>query len=130
MLIALVLIVLIVVFILIWSGKSDDSTAKAKSTTYIVERKDLTISITESGNIRARESEDYKSKVEGRTTIISIVPEGTIVSKEDIENEKVLVELDSSDLKRRLTEKEINVATVEASFIEARESLDIQKKQN
>jgi len=129
-LILVVLIILIVAISLIWKGRSSGSSAEMKSSTYTVERKDLTISITESGNVRARESEDYKSKVEGHTTIISIVPEGTNITKEDIENEKILVELDSSDLKRRLTEKEINVATVEASYIEAKEAFDIQKKQN
>jgi HlyD family secretion protein len=45
-------------------------------------------------------------------------------------NNKVLVELDSSSIKDRLTEQEIKFSTAEASYTEAKEELDIQIKQN
>ncbi|MCK4628705.1 MAG: hypothetical protein KAT56_06850, partial [Sedimentisphaerales bacterium] len=86
--------------------------------------------VTESGEIKARESTDIKSQVEGRTTIISIVPEGTVITQEDVKNGKILCELDSSELKERFTQQEITFANAEANYTEAKESYDIRMKQN
>lgn len=63
--------------------------------------------------------------VEGTTTIISIVPEGTIVEKGD-----VVIELDSSTLREKAKQQEITVTQAEAGLAQAIESLEIQKKQN
>ena len=98
--------------------------------TFTVTRGDLTVSVIESGDIKAINSKDIKSEVEGRTTIISIVDEGTYITPEDVNNGKILVELDSSDIKEKLTKQEITFLNAEASYTEAREALDIQKKQN
>jgi len=97
---------------------------------FTVKRGDLTISVTESGNIKAIKSEDIKSKVEGRVTIVTIVPEGTVITPEDVNNGKVLVELDSSKLKEQLGQREIDLATAEAGYADANESYTIQVKQN
>jgi HlyD family secretion protein len=97
---------------------------------FTVRSGDLPITVTESGNIKALNSTDIKSEVEGQTKIISIVDEGTIITPEDVNNGKVLVELDSSNIKERLTQQEITFSAVEASYTEAKESLDIQIKQN
>jgi len=96
---------------------------------YTVRRGDLPITVTESGDIKALNSMDIQSGVEGQTTIISIVDEGTVITPEDVNN-KVLVELDSSNIKEKLTQQEITFLTAEASLTEAKESLDIQIKQN
>ncbi|GAI15776.1 unnamed protein product, partial [marine sediment metagenome] len=107
------------------SGHSNGERAVFK-----VVRDDLTVSVTENGDIKAINSEDIKSEVEGRTTIISIVDEGTYITPEDVNNGKILVELDSSDIKEKLTKQEITFLNAEASYTEAKEALDIQKKQN
>lgn len=96
---------------------------------YTVRRGNLPITVTESGDIKALNSTDIQSEVEGQATIISIVDEGTIITPEDVNN-KVLVELDSSGIKEKLTQQEITFSTAEASLTEAKESLDIQIKQN
>ncbi|HPS55834.1 MAG TPA: efflux RND transporter periplasmic adaptor subunit [Sedimentisphaerales bacterium] len=98
--------------------------------TYVAKRDDLTISVTENGDIKALNSKDLKSEVEGQTTIISIVDEGTEITEEDVKNKKVLVELDSADIKEKLTQQEITYLKAEASLTEAKEALDIQIKQN
>ncbi|MCK4887458.1 MAG: HlyD family efflux transporter periplasmic adaptor subunit [Planctomycetes bacterium] len=98
--------------------------------TYVAKKGDLTISVTESGDIKALNSTDLKSEVEGRTTIISIVDEGTEITEEDVKNKMILVELDSADIKERLTQQEITHLKADASLTEAKESLDIQVKQN
>jgi HlyD family secretion protein len=97
---------------------------------FTVRRGDLPITITESGDIKALNSTDIKSEVEGQTTIISIVDEGTIITPADVNNGKVLVELDSSKIKVELTQQEIRFSNEEASYTEAKEALDIQIKQN
>jgi len=112
-----------------WMSRGSDSSDE-QSGTYTVRRGDLTISVTESGDIMALNSKDIKSEVEGRTTIISIVDEGTIITPEDVNNGKVLVELDSSEIEQRLTQQEVAFLSAEASYTDANESLDIQKKQN
>jgi len=97
---------------------------------FTVERGDLIISVTESGDIKAVDSVDIKSKVEGRATIVSIVPEGTNITPEDVNDGKVLVKLDSSKLEEQLSQKSIELSTAEASFSNANESYLIQVKQN
>lgn len=98
--------------------------------TYAVRRGDLPITVSESGNIQARESVDIKSQVEGRTTILTVVDEGEYLTKEDVEKGRLLVELDSSSLREQLSQKEIDYATAQASLTEAQESYAIQVKQN
>lgn len=109
-------------------GGSDDS--NPGTGLFTVERGDLIISVTESGDIKAVKSEDIKSKVEGRNTIVNIVPEGTMITPEDVNDGKVLVELDSSKLKEQVAQKEIDFTTAEAGFADANESHLIQVKQN
>ncbi len=65
------------------------------------------------------------SKVEGTTTIISIVPEGTQVKEGDI-----VCELDASTLIDKETAQEILVVKAKALLLQADEDLAIQKTQN
>ncbi len=106
------------------------SASNPKMTTFTVRRDKLPITVTENGDIKAINTKDIKSKVEGKTTIISIVDEGTTITPNDVNSGMVLVELDSSDIQQKLTQQEVQFLSAEASFTEATESLDIQKKQN
>ncbi len=110
------------------TGGSDNS--NPGTGLFTVKRGDLAITVTESGDIKAVKSVDIKSKAEGTSTIVDIVPEGTIITPEDVNNGKVLVELDSSKLKEQLPLREIDLATAEASYADANESYLIQVKQN
>ena len=58
-----------------------------------VRRGPLVISVIESGTIKNREEVEIKSQVEGRTAILTLVPECTQAQPGDL-----LVELDSSKL--------------------------------
>jgi HlyD family secretion protein len=102
----------------------------ATSSTFKARRDNLVVTVTESGSIKARNSIELKSEVEGRATIINIVPEGTYITPEDVNEDKILVELDSGDLTEQLTQREIDFASAEASYAEAKEAYDIQVKQN
>jgi len=120
-----------VVTVFLFGGKEGGSdVGVGTSEFFTVRRENLEITVTESGEVKALDSVDIKSKVEGKTTIITIVDEGTYISQEDVNNGKVLVELDSSEIERRLAEREISFLKAEASLAEAREALEIQKNQN
>ena len=106
------------------SGSSNPGTSL-----FAVKRGDLTISVTEGGDIKAVKSEIVKSKVEGRPSIVNIVPEGTYIKPEDVNN-MVLVELDSSNITEQLPQRQIDLSTAKAAATEAKEAYDIQVKQN
>src|SRR3989339_1087454 len=103
--------------------KTDDIAA------YVVKRGELVISVTESGSIMALNSIDIKSDVDWMTKIIQIVDEGTVISPNDV-NTMVLVQLDSANIEKNLTQQEVQYLNSEAALTEAKESRDIQIKQN
>jgi len=123
----LIIIVVAGVLTLLLSGEDDEYGGVL---TYQVVNGDLVIDVIERGNLEASRSTEIRSEVEGRTTIISIVDEGTMITPEDVENGKILVELDSSDLRERALQEEIEVRRSEANYTEAREDYDIQVNQN
>jgi len=125
---AAIILLALLISILMRTGRSSSSGANLN--TFTARRDDLAITVTESGSIKARNTIDIKSEVEGQATIISIVPEGTYISQKDTDNGKVLVELDSSNLTEQLAQREIDFVSAEASYAEAKENFDIQLKQN
>jgi HlyD family secretion protein len=92
--------------------------------TVAAKRGPLTISVLEAGALKAKDPEIIRSGLQGRATIISIVPEGTRVNEGDL-----LVELDVSALVDHRVDHEIMVKNAEASFINARETLTIVTSQ-
>lgn len=98
--------------------------------TYTVARQDMTISVVESGSIKARNAVMIRSAVEGRTIIVSIIPEGTVLTEEDVANGKIILELDTSSLKEDLNQQQIQYNTATADLTNAKENLLIQKNQN
>lgn len=92
---------------------------------YTVERGPLAINLTETGTIKSRDQYIVKSQVEGRTSIIYVIDEGTLVKEGDL-----LVELDSSELADRLVDQQIKVENTEADFVSSKETLAVTKIQN
>jgi HlyD family secretion protein len=84
----------------------------------------LTISVSEAGTIKARDQVIIKSEVEGQTTIIQLVDEGTMVQPGDL-----LIELDSSSLVDGRLDQQIRVQNAEAAFIQARENMEVIRSQ-
>ena len=82
------------------------------------------INLTESGSIKPREQLVIKSQVEGRVSILFIVPEGQRVKEGDL-----LVELDSSTQTDNLVNQEITVQNAQASHVQAVENLEVVKNQ-
>ncbi|MFH1747667.1 MAG: HlyD family efflux transporter periplasmic adaptor subunit [Planctomycetota bacterium] len=92
--------------------------------TYRVRQGPLTISVVESGTIQSLEQVSLKNEVEGQTTLIYLVPEGTQVKKGDL-----LVELDGSRMEDDRVQQQISVDNSEASFVRARENLAVARNQ-
>ncbi len=125
-----VLVILIAVALFVVLKTKDNAPTGSKTKAYVVKERDMLINVVENGTIEPYDAYVLKSKVEGSATIISIVQEGEIITQEDIDNEKILVELDSSGLEDKISQQEITLNSAKASLTEARESLDIQKNQN
>jgi HlyD family secretion protein len=119
-----------IVLLLLWGTSRSGGAADETAGTFAVHRSDLTVSVTESGDIKALNSKDIRCEVEGKSTIINIVPEGTYITPEDVNKGKILVELDSSAITAKVTQQELEFSAAQAGLTEAEESLEIQKQQN
>lgn len=99
--------------------------------TFTVRQDDLVVTVTESGSIKAQESTDIMCEVEGRgVEISSIVPEGTVITAEDVANGKVLCQLNAAELQDTYNRELIDFSAAKANYLGAQEALLIQKKQN
>lgn len=82
---------------------------------YKVTKGTLAITVKERGNLESSKNEDVMSEVEGSTTIISILPEGSRVRKGEL-----VCELDSASLKDSLTNQQISVQQAEAAYLNSK----------
>lgn len=114
------LIAAIIVMAVLYKDKSD----QIDGPVYKVKRGSLTISFVESGTVKASDQIIIKNEVEGRTSIISLIPEGTRVKKDEL-----LIELDASSLLDQRVNQEINVQNIEASYIGSKENLAVVENQ-
>ena len=90
-----------------------------------VRRGPLRISEVVKGNLEAKNSISLKSEIQGRSTIIFLEEEGTMVEKDQL-----VVELDVSQLEDDLVRQEIEVKNAEANYTKAKEQYEIQVIQN
>jgi HlyD family secretion protein len=93
--------------------------------TYKVTRGNLRISFNERGTVNALKSVPIFCQLEGSSTIVSLVAEGTFVKAGDI-----LVELDASKLEQDLNQQEIAVESARSSWLQAIETQKIQESLN
>src|SRR5213593_195837 len=124
-------IVLILALAGVWfkgGGKS-----AAGGATFAARRGPLAISVLEGGSLQALESQEIKCEVRvgyNGTKILKIVEEGYQVTEEDLKTNKVLVELDSSDLQKQIIQQEIQYQSAVASLTDAQQGYEIQLNQN
>ena len=105
-----------------WLG---GSSAGAEVTLFSVEPRTFQVELKEKGDLRTAKSTDIISEVEGRSTIIFLIPEGTVVKQGDL-----LVELASNQIDDRIKEQEIKDGDVLTAFEAAKTELDIQRDKN
>lgn len=98
--------------------------------TFAVQRGNLQINVLQGGEIRALKNFEVKSEIEYPTKIMSLIPEGYMITEDDIKEGKVLVELDGSELKDKITTHEIDFQTTVAAYIDADENREIVASEN
>lgn len=98
--------------------------------TFAVQKGSLQINVLQGGEIRALKNHEVKSEIEILTKIISLIPEGYHVTEDDVREGKVLVELDSTELKTKIIDHDIQFQTTVSSYIDADENREIVKSEN
>src|SRR5690349_11863399 len=124
--------VLVLVIGVTWLVKRPNGKAGAIPT-FAARKGPLEITVLEGGSLQALESQEVKCEVRvgyQGTKILKIVEEGYFVSEDDIRTNKVLVELDSSDLQKQIVQQEIQFQSALASLIDAQQGYEIQLNQN
>ena len=107
--------------------------AAGKIATFAARRGPLDITVLESGSLQALESQESKCEVRvgyQGTKILKIVDEGYLVTEDDVKTNKVLVELDSSELEKQIVQQEIQYQSALASLTDAEQNYEIQLNQN
>lgn len=107
--------------------------SSAKAPTFTARRGALDITVLEGGSLQALESQEIKCEVRvgyQGTKILKIVEEGYFVTEDDVKTNKVLCELDSSDLQKQIVQQEIQFQSAAASLTDAQQNYEIQLGQN
>ncbi len=90
-----------------------------------VTRGPLRITVQEGGELQSANPSIVRSEIEGRSTILELLPEGTAVKKGDR-----IGRLDSSNIEDKLNRQEIQLETARSSLLKAEQDVEIQKKKN
>jgi len=128
----LVVAMLAVVLLGWWAFRSGGKSA-SQVLTFAARRGPLEITVLEGGSLQALESQEIKCEVRvgyQGTKILRIVEEGYLVTEEDVKTNKVLCELDSSDLQKQIVQQEIQYQTAVATLTDAQQNYEIQLGQN
>jgi len=127
--IVMVAVVAIGAFLVFKRGDSSGT----KIPTFAARRGPLEITVLEGGSLQALESQEIKCEVRvgyQGTKILRIVEEGYFVTEDDVRTNKVLVELDSSDLQKQIVQQEIQYQSALANLTDAQQNYEIQLNQN
>jgi multidrug resistance efflux pump len=115
----------VLAFALFGGCSKDDAKQKAaEANLFTVKREDLPITVKENAEMQALRETIVRSEVEGQSTIIWIVPEGTLVAQGD-----KLVELDVSEMVEKRATQAIAVTKAEAAFEQSKEEARILNKE-
>jgi HlyD family secretion protein len=112
-----------------WWALSRSSSSAAEEASKVrgapVQKGPLRISVIERGNLKAADAVSIKSEIEGNSTILWIIPEGTVVKEGDL-----LVELDTAQQVDKRLQQEISVRNADAALIKSTKNYEIQQSQN
>jgi len=116
-----------------WWALKSGGPSTGQGLTFGARRGPLDITVLEGGSLQALESQEIKCEVRvgyQGTKILRIVEEGYLVTEEDVRTNKVLCELDSSDLQKQIVQQEIQYQSAAASLTDAQQNYEIQLGQN
>jgi RND family efflux transporter MFP subunit len=92
---------------------------------YAVAPIDFDVKVNKDGELAAVNNIDILNLVEGQSTIVQIVKEGTFVKKGE-----TLVELDSSEIRQKIEDSTLDQQKSDADLVTARELRSIQESEN
>lgn len=122
-----------IVLVLAFLWFSHGSKSAGNIPTFAARRGPMDVTVLEGGSLKALESQEIKCEVRvgyQGTKILKIVPEGYFVTDDDVRTNKVLCELDSSDLQDRLVQQEIQFQSALSTLADAEQNYQIQLGQN
>ncbi len=102
----------------------DAASVSDASLLHEVTRGDLVISVRERAEIQAASDTRVTSQLEGRATLIHLIPEGSVVKKGD-----KVAELDASAIEEKRATQAIALAKVGAALEQARKNIEIMEKE-
>jgi multidrug resistance efflux pump len=102
-----------------------DNSGPITGTFYTVVPMDLDVKIVKDGELAAINNLDIQCHVEGLNTITFVIPEGTVVKKDD-----VLVTIDGSAIKHKVDDLKASLDNAQANLVTAQQMEEIQKSQN
>ena len=105
-----------------WSRSAQQA---GKVNQYVVTPRTFSVVLKEKGELKAAKSTDIICEVEGRSTIITLIPEGTAVKEGDL-----LVELASDEIEDRIAQEELKESNAITAFEAAGTELEIQRDKN
>ena len=126
-------LILVAAGALAWFWLRGTRHAEAEGATFAARRGQLDITVLEGGSVRAVESQEIKCEVRvgyQGLKILKIVEEGYEVTPDDIRTNKILVELDSSELQKQIVQQDIQFESAAASLTDGQQNYEIQLNQN
>lgn len=109
-------------------AKNDFTNARA---TFTARKDELVVTVVETGSVKAQKSTDIMCNVGGRgIEIADIVPEGTVITQQDVDNGMILCQLNASELEDYYSREKTELSSDQAAYLQAQEDHLIQLKQN
>lgn len=107
------------------SNNGSESKAPASMDIHVVTQRGFAITTTASGELEARNQVEIRNRMESRSTIVEVVPEGTQVRQGD-----VLVRLNADTIRTQLEEETLRVESARAELTAAEQQFLIQQSEN
>ncbi len=103
----------------------DPDEAAAQGGTAKVLRGPLVVTVQEGGELQSANPTVVRSEIEGRATILELIPEGTAVKKGDR-----IGRLDAASIEDKLNRQEIQLEKARSGLLKSEQDVEVQKKKN
>ncbi len=109
------------------AGEKQPGKSKAPQTAELatVERMSFDITTTATGELKAKNQKEIRSELETESTIVEIIPEGTVVK-----SGQLLIKLNGDPIQTQIDEEELRVESAKADLVAAENGYEIQKSEN
>jgi HlyD family secretion protein len=108
-----------------WSDGPDGGQVATDDTVFTVARGDLAITLTESGELVAKDAQRISSGTESSGKVTFLIEEG-----KDVAQGELLCRLDPTDLEKKVEQLDLDIVKADADVSTARTELEIQQADN